>query len=392
MSRNYNIYYMSRLISNVGDSLQEVAIIIIASYINSIEIVGIIIGFTALIKILCSIIVLVNPNKYNSKSLLIFLNILYGIITLFFYLYFILSNEVSFWIVIIYELFCSLIYTFYKIYQDVLIKEVCSDNKKIAGLFTMDNIVNILTILLGSTMILYINSNLFLLLNAISFFISAGLVKLLKIEFKDILPKVKVLKENQFISTFFLRIKKFKNKNKKVYIIILFMAIISFSYATFSMFLQYSLKKFEIKNVYIGYITGIYYLSTVVFSYIVGYIKSRNIIKYISLFIKFIILGFISLLIVKNKIFIVIIPLIYSIYGGGINTLCQVFFQNNLSKKEISIMKGIYNILCGISIILSSIINPYIISKIDINFFILTMILINIASIFLLRRSEKNDF
>lgn len=203
MSRNYNIYYMSRLISNVGDSLQEVAIIIIASYINSIEIVGIIIGFTALIKILCSIIVLVNPNKYNSKSLLIFLNILYGIITLFFYLYFILSNEVSFWIVIIYELFCSLIYTFYKIYQDVLIKEVCSDNKKIAGLFTMDNIVNILTILLGSTMILYINSNLFLLLNAISFFISAGLVKLLKIEFKDILPKVKVLKENQFISTFF---------------------------------------------------------------------------------------------------------------------------------------------------------------------------------------------
>lgn len=103
-------------------------------------------------------------------------------------------------------------------------------------------------------------------------------------------------------------------------------------------------------------------------------------------------MGFISLLIVKNKIFIVIIPLIYSIYGGGINTLCQVFFQNNLSKKEISIMKGIYNILCGISIILSSIINPYIISKIDINFFILTMILINIASIFLLRRSEKNDF
>lgn len=388
---NYNVYYTSRLISNIGDSLQEVAIIIIiASYINSVEITGIIVGMTAIIKILCSISVLTTSNKMNVKFILIFLNILYGVTTLFFYLYFINNDKITFWIVIIYELFCSFIYTFYKIYQEVLVKEVCLNNKEIAKLFTLDNIINVAIIFLGSTIILYVNSSLFLLLNAISFFVSASLIKFLKINKKKTIESLYTEKKN--LGKIFDRIKNFKKKYKEVYNILLFMTIISFSYVTFSMFLQYSLKKFEIKGAYIGYITGIFYLFTIIFSYIVGYIETNHIKKYILFFLKLIIIGFfILLLVIKSRVFVIIIPLIYSIYSGAINTLCQIFFQNNLSKEDIPIMKGVYNILCGISIILSGFITPFIILKMNISIFIILMIFINISSIFLLTRGEKND-
>lgn len=388
---NYNVYYTSRLISNIGDSLQEVAIIIIiASYINSVEITGIIVGMTAIIKILCSISVLTTSNKMNVKFILIFLNILYGVTTLFFYLYFINNDKITFWIVIIYELFCSFIYTFYKIYQEVLVKEVCLNNKEIAKLFTLDNIINVVIIFLGSTIILYVNSSLFLLLNAISFFVSASLIKFLKINNKKTIESLYTEKKN--LGKIFDRIKNFKKKYKEVYNVLLFMTIISFSYVTFSMFLQYSLKKFEIKGAYIGYITGIFYLFTIIFSYIVGYIETNHIKKYILFFLKLIIIGFfILLLVIKSRVFVIIIPLIYSIYSGAINTLCQIFFQNNLSKEDIPIMKGVYNILCGISIILSGFITPFIILKMNISIFIILMIFINISSIFLLTRGEKND-
>lgn len=388
---NYNVYYTSRLISNIGDSLQEVAIIIIiASYINSVEITGIIVGMTAIIKILCSISVLTTSNKMNVKFILIFLNILYGVTTLFFYLYFINNDKITFWIVIIYELFCSFIYTFYKIYQEVLVKEVCLNNKEIAKLFTLDNIINVAIIFLGSTIILYVNSSLFLLLNAISFFVSASLIKFLKINKKKTIESLYTEKKN--LGKIFDRIKNFKKKYKEVYNVLLFMTIVSFSYVTFSMFLQYSLKKFEIKGAYIGYITGIFYLFTIIFSYIVGYIETNHIKKYILFFLKLIIIGFfILLLVIKSRVFVIIIPLIYSIYSGAINTLCQIFFQNNLSKEDIPIMKGVYNILCGISIILSGFITPFIILKMNISIFIILMIFINISSIFLLTRGEKND-
>lgn len=377
---NYNIYRTSRIISTVGDSLQELAIIsIIASYTNSLKIVSTIVCLTAIVKFCCSILVLNYSKKINLKTRLFNLNIIYGITTTIFYILFITNNKISFWYIIAYELICVGIYTFYKIYKDVLIKEICDSNKKIAKLLISDNISTILTMIIGAILGTYINIKIFLLLNAISFFITAVFINLLKISTTEII-------QNENKKNFISNIIQFKKDNKKVFIIIVVVALISFLFTTYSLVFQYSLKKYDINQKYVGYLVALYYTLTIFFSYFAGNIKTENILKFIKTFLKTNIFLFLFILLLKNSFFIVIIILIYSIYGGAINTLVQIYLQHNLEKNEIVKMKGIYNILCGSTIIFSSITSPHLIK--NINLFIFIMIFINIISYYFLKNKK----
>lgn len=105
---------------------------------------------------------------------------------------------------------------------------------------------------------------------------------------------------------------------------------------------------------------------------------------------------FIGLLIApafEGIVFIVIITIVYSIIGGGYNSFCQILFQNCVNTYDIPTLKGIYNILCGISIMLSGYISPMLLTKISLgNFCCVMAVLVGLLiayNIFLNKNSRE---
>lgn len=96
--------------------------------------------------------------------------------------------------------------------------------------------------------------------------------------------------------------------------------------------LQKAIKIFEIDIKYIGILNGIYYVVSILLS-----------------------------------------------YGAGYNTVVQIYFQNETCRDDIPVLKGIYNIVCGISILLSGFLTPLLVA--DINVFFVAMSLLFIFSI-----------
>ena len=85
---DYKKFLLSRLTSVAGDSLQEIAIIVlIATYTNSVWITGCVTGLNALVRIIGSILVIKIKSRLSVKKTLVKLNYLYfGITFLFFIL------------------------------------------------------------------------------------------------------------------------------------------------------------------------------------------------------------------------------------------------------------------------------------------------------------------
>ena len=110
---------------------------------------------------------------------------------------------------------------------------------------------------------------------------------------------------------------------------------------------------------------------SIILSYIAGFLNIENIKKntLITLFVGF----SLSLFALTNLEFIVIsyILILYPIVGAGYNTIVQIYFQNNINRDDIPVLKGIYNIICGASIFLSGIVTPNIVQNINIFFFIM---------------------
>lgn len=160
---NYRIYFTSRTINDIGDTLQEIAIIyIMALYTQSAIIAGIIISLNALVRIACSFLAIKTKTNSNVKILLRNMDLVYGGITLLFFLiYKINGSDMNYWVLIIYEVICSYIYTYYKIYQDVIIKDICSSNEQIARLFALDNIISVLVSLISSFLIILLKIEIF---------------------------------------------------------------------------------------------------------------------------------------------------------------------------------------------------------------------------------------
>ena len=131
MKKNYNLFYSSRVISGIGDALQDIAVItIISLFNNSAFISGFVVALNALVRVLCSLFAINNTCVKDCKRVLIYLNYLYAFITSLFYVLLIFDTsplvlKIS---VVSYETICSLIYTFYKIYQDMIVKEVADNS------------------------------------------------------------------------------------------------------------------------------------------------------------------------------------------------------------------------------------------------------------------------
>ena len=152
---NYLKFFASRLTSVCGDSLQEVAIVIlIASYTNSVFIAGCITALNALVRI-----------SLSPKRTLIRLNLLYFLLTFIFYALLQTNHELHYVVVIAYETLCSLVYTYYKMYVDTMTKLVCVNNAQISRLMACDNLVGIGTTLISSILLMYCDVSFFFLMH-----------------------------------------------------------------------------------------------------------------------------------------------------------------------------------------------------------------------------------
>lgn len=368
MNKNYKLYYSSRTISSIGDALQEIAIIaLIASLIESVTVSGIIVTLNAIVRIISSLFVIKNKSVTRPQTMLTTLNYLYTIITAIFYLITILTNSskaLVVWIVL-YETVCSLIYTFYRIYQDTILKEVANSNEEIAKLFTTDNIIKISTSLLSTVLLLFMSYKAFLILNALSFLIAGYLIS--KLEINIILDNDKVVADDvnkKVIGNIYLFYSKYINSFR----LIIVSALLSFFFSSYTIFFQKVLNLFNLKIEYVGFFNSIYYLLSIILSYVAGFVNIEK-IKKNTLLILFIGFSFSLFALINSKAIVISYALIlYPIVGSGYNTIVQIYFQNNINRDDIPVLKGIYNIFCGTSIFLSGIVTPNIVQNINIFF------------------------
>ena len=162
---NYNLYKSSRIISEIGDGLQDIAILaMIANLANATFISGILVSINAINRIISSFFVISKDHAaLSTKKLLVNLNLLYAITTAIYYIFLSLELIDVGLSIIIYEAISSFIFSFYKIYQNILVKQVASTNKSIAKLYTADNIVKISTSLLSAFLLLKLEPEAFLI-------------------------------------------------------------------------------------------------------------------------------------------------------------------------------------------------------------------------------------
>lgn len=387
---NYNIYFSAREFSGIGDALQDIAIIaIIATLTNATWVSGLIVMLNALIRIMCSIHVIKIKYFGNIAERLRKLNFGYAGITLLFYilLRLISRNQVIAISVMIYETICSLIYTFYKIYQDVVIKEVSTSNEEIARLYTADQIVKIASSFIASILLAFISYEGFLLVNAASFILSGWLISRLKLYIEH----SNVTDQNVPKHTLICNIKGFCNQYPEVFRFIMLSALLSFFVASYSVLYQHVMKEYAIKSEWIGIINGMYYAISIIFSYLAGFIKMKHIKWALLLVFAFgASIAVLCALQIKYSVFALLLVL-YPLIGSGYNTLSQIYFQRNTLQSDIPMLKGIYNITCGISIFLSGVLAPLLMVRASL-FYIIVLLIFDISVVFVIRDKKIKSF
>ena len=262
MDKNYKTYYCSRAISGIGDALQDIAVITIIAFLsNSTLVSGMIVSLNAIVRILCSFYAIRDNDHHDCKSTLTYFNYLYAFITILFYILLSCSPTQMFLkiSVIIYETICSFIYTFYKIYQDLIVKEVAASNEKIARLYATDNVVKVSTSFISTALLLLMSYKVFLIINAVSFIISGHLVSKLELDFSEKKSRVRKYKGFQIANN----TRTFLKQYPIVFKIIVLSALLTFFFASYSILFQKVVQMYDINVKHIGLMTAIYHISSI---------------------------------------------------------------------------------------------------------------------------------
>lgn len=381
-NRNYHLYYTGRAISGIGDALQDIAVItIIALLTNSVFVSGLVVALNSLARILCSFFAIKNKYVKDCKKILTYLNYLYALITGIFYVILILtsSRAVLTVAVVSYETICSMIYTFYKIYQEMIVKEVSDSNEKISRLYATDNMIKVVVSFLSTFLLLLMSYKGFLVINAISFILSGMIVSRLNVDLSSVQTELKSDEPSHHVKE---NITDFYKKYESVFRIVILSAILSFFFASYNVMFQKVIRTFEIDIKYIGIFNAVYCILSIILSYAAGYIDAKK-IKKISFAVLWIGLIF-SILSLSNHKWILLgyLLFLFPMVGAGYNTVAQIYFQNNTQRDDIPMLKSIYNILCGISILLSGIVTPFLLLHFSV-FFAAMMLLFALSMLFL---------
>ena len=380
---NYLKFFASRLTSVCGDSLQEVAIVIlIASYTNSVFIAGCITALNALVRILGSMFAIRLTVSLSPKRMLIRLNLLYFLLTFIFYALLQTNHELHYVVVIAYETLCSLVYTYYKMYVDTMTKLVCVNNAQISRLMACDNLVGIGTTLVSSILLMYFDVSFFLVFNALSFLLAAFLIRSIHV---DTAVKTQDLcSANRHIVPI---IRSFVRENREVFQMIVIMAELWLFYSAFNILLQQGIDEFDLHSEVSGVLMGLFNLVSLIFTFLVGYIQTQKILQRVTVLLLLCSLVGLGLNILDGKAYMFGVIGIYGCLNGGIMTLMVIYIQNSLALTKMITYKSIYNVLCGSAIFLTGIVTPMIVEVCHLKGFV-TLLSVNCLWLFVWFRKK----
>lgn len=386
---NYNLYKSSRIISGIGDSLQDIAILaMIANLANSTLISGALVSINAINRIISSFFVVSKEHSSQStKKLLINLNLLYATTTAIYYIFLSLELIDIGLSILIYEAVSSFIFSFYKIYQNILVKRLASTNKSVASLYTADNIVKISTSLLSAFLLLKLQPEAFLIINLLSFLLSAAILKNMT-ESND-MPTNKITAPSHLspITTFHT----FRKRYPSIMNIIFTMAICNFIYVSYSVLLQKTISIYSISADSIGLFKAVNQIFSIVFTYLAGILTLKKMnLKVCLVMATGSVLSLLCIFGGRIPLYIFLL-LYYPFMGSGLNTYIQIIYTQNVEEKDIPSLHGIHNIICGIAVFSSGLIVPIMLSFNTTKVFFLSMSIIFVLTTFFALKFTTNN-
>lgn len=263
-NRNFYNYFLARNISNIGDMLHDIAImVLIANYTNSIFISGVITSINSIVRVLSVLLFIKIIDKLDYKKLMIRLDIFYGMLVML--LFFLSIYNFRYFYLYIFEVFFSFIFSVYKITREKVLKSVLPYNKSryISLIFSTENILAVLIPTLSMILLDYIDLRYFILINSFTFFISAYLTSCINLNSQN-----EIKKSGDDIT---YSIKDIIIKTYPYTILVLIIAVmITFISSGVKMILLEFIKEFNYSPNKIGIFQSIYTVGCILGSVIIG--------------------------------------------------------------------------------------------------------------------------
>lgn len=377
-NKNFNNYYFGRNISNIGDIFHDVALtIIVSSYTNSIFISGVLVSINAIVRVLSSLFLIKIIDKLNPKKSMIKLDMLYGFFVLILFL--LIVFKFNYFYLFIFEIIFSFIFSIYKIVREKILKSILPSSNKskyMSFIYTSENTLSVLVPIISVLLLKFISLRYFILINSISFFVSAYYTTRIVIDMGN---RGKVKNENtnydfKYITQIY------------PYLILIFIiaAVITFISSTSKIIILQFIKEFNFDSKKVGVLQSIFAVGCILGSFIPGMFKDNSIIKNLKKFIFICIAIFIPYILYQSFYTFVIVDFCYGLIFTAINVFLQVYYQSTIKEEHFGFIRSIHTIVVGAIIPLSMFISGYLLNlwTLKILFLIFSVIILSLLVVF----------
>lgn len=386
---NFKKYFFCRVFDSFGDNLQALILnLILASYTNSIFFAALVYSSHALIRIIISSFLINKINKFNVKKTMIFINILFiGIFILFFIIY---TPNIRYICVFIIDFSFCFLFSIYKIVKTIMLKEIINKNKikkSVSNIIIAENFISILIPFICGISIALISIKILIFINIFPFVLCL-LILLFINDINFHTNKKSKLKTKNSLYTYITFLRKYKDLKY----IILISIIATYLSSSFPLFMLKYLKETDILSYNIGIFQAVFYLGTILGSFIIRQIKEIKLFHSIRVASILLILCFIPY-ILNNNIFVFLFELLFiGIFFMYLNNIIQVYYQKAIDVLDIGYVKGLHTLCAGSTIIAAMFLNNFLFIYINISqLFILISIFLIILVLFTIKRKKGSD-
>jgi|GEM_PF-3812279 len=369
-NRNFYNYFLARNISNIGDMLHDIAImVLIANYTNSIFISGVITSINSIVRVLSVLLFIKIIDKLDYKKLMIRLDIFYGMLVML--LFFLSIYNFRYFYLYIFEVFFSFIFSVYKITREKVLKSVLPYNKSryISLIFSTENILAVLIPTLSMILLDYIDLRYFILINSFTFFISAYLTSCINLNSQN-----EIKKSGDDIT---YSIKDIIIKTYPYTILVLIIAVmITFISSGVKMILLEFIKEFNYSPNKIGIFQSIYTVGCILGSVIIGVVHVNKAIGTLKKIIFISLTIFLPYILSPNLYTFIIVILGYGFFFTLINGILQIYYQHNVNQEHLGFIRSIHTIVVGLIVPISMMIGNYILNYFNLRILFIVFILL----------------
>lgn len=186
-NKSFSKFFISRAINSFGDYAQLTAIsIFLVENKMSTSVIATLISVNAITRIIVSFFLSKKIHHLNPKMILVYSDLLCGLLTLI--LVFFLKSKYFFVSLIVFEVIITVLTTTYRLCSDLLVKDIVPQDKMakaISSIETSENLIPILVPLLASGAFLFVAPEIFIAINALTFFVSSFILRGISYEHED---------------------------------------------------------------------------------------------------------------------------------------------------------------------------------------------------------------